>query len=229
MDYSVSVLSLQIAITMTQEIFYARWPQLSINTYHLISKHDWDNEIRPDLFIVFIKLFCEMLNILRLSSWKSLWFYHRFHFFFSHDSVVKQMNYLQGTSSTISGCLRRGIKFHGGTKSLRLPRRRICRLEFSCHGRSRHYQNLVPLSYIDATNKKSVWKYSNRRGSVKKLEQATSPQSLQITCICKAQDQVSLSSGRNTLGLFRLALKLSLWHIFQYQFQHRLHFVSHLS
>lgn len=82
MDYSVSVLSLQIAITMTQEIFYARWPQLSINTYHLISKHDWDNEIRPDLFIVFIKLFCEMLNILRLSSWKSLWFYHRFHFFF---------------------------------------------------------------------------------------------------------------------------------------------------
>lgn len=54
MDYSVSVLSLQIAITMTQEIFYARWPQLSINTYHLISKHDWDNEIRPGLFIVFI-------------------------------------------------------------------------------------------------------------------------------------------------------------------------------
>lgn len=139
MDYSVSVLSLQIAITMTQEIFYARWPQLSINTYHLISKHDWDNEIRPDLFIVFIKLFCEMLNILRLSSWKSLWFYHRFHFFSPHDSVVKQMNHIQWTSSIISACLRRAVKSHGGTKSLRLPRRRICRLEFSRHGRSRDY------------------------------------------------------------------------------------------
>lgn len=147
-------------------------------------------------------------------------------FFPPHDSVVKQMNYVQCTSSTIS----RYLKSHGGTKSLRLPRRRICRLELSRHGRSRHYQNRVPLSYIDAANKKSVWKYSNRRGSVKKLEQATSPQSLQITCICKDQDQVSLFVVRKKHSRsFSSGIETMLWHISQYQFQHRLHFVSHLS
>lgn len=140
MDYSVSVLSLQIAITMTQEIFYARWPQLSINTYHLISKHDWDNEIRPGLFIVFInKIVLRNVKHSTTLFLKEFMILSQISFFSPHDSVVKQMNYIQSTSSIISGCLRRAVKSHGGTKSLRLPRRWICRLEFSRHGRSRDY------------------------------------------------------------------------------------------
>lgn len=140
MDYSVSVLSLQIAITMTQEIFYARWPQLSINTYHLISKHDWDNEIRPGLFIVFNnKIVLRNVKHSTTLFLKEFMILSQISFFSPHDSVVKQMNNIQWTSSIISGCLRRAIKSHGGTKSLRLPRRRICRLEFSRQGRSRDY------------------------------------------------------------------------------------------
>lgn len=140
MDYSVSVLSLQIAITMTQEIFYARWPQLSINTYHLISKHDWDNEIRPGLFIVFNnKIVLRNVKHSTTLFLKEFMILSQISFFSPHDSVMKQMNYIQWTSSIISGCLRRAVKSHGGTKSLRLPRRWICRLEFSRHGRSRDY------------------------------------------------------------------------------------------
>lgn len=88
MDYSVSVLSLQIAITMTQEIFYARWPQLSINTYHLISKHDWDNEIRPGLFIVFInKIVLRNVKHSTTLFLKEFMILSQISFFSPHDSV----------------------------------------------------------------------------------------------------------------------------------------------